>query len=73
MMYLGVTFTVYLVLGTNGHEAMKLVDMKTAGKTFLDLITDNAYLMYFATSPKNIGLSSKFSTGSCNQLKIGFE
>ena len=28
-----------------GHEEMMLVNMKTAGKTYLDLMTDNAYIL----------------------------
>ena len=28
-----------------GHEVIRLVDMKTAEETFLDLMTDNTYIL----------------------------
>ena len=34
----------YLVLW-NGHEMMRLVNTKTAGKTYLALMTGNAYIL----------------------------
>ena len=51
-----------------GHEVMRLVNTRTAGKTYLDLMTENAYILQLQQKIYLPGL-----VPTCNWRKSGFE